>query len=145
MTELTLPPVAKSFHTFCKKCDSDRYHTVLAHTSEKSAKLQCEICKSKKTYTLPKEGAAVKTKKTPAVPGAKKAANAARSHSSQYEILNQNKMADDPIPYSMKTVFKDHQKVNHPKFGIGFVLKTDKDRMDIIFSDEVRTLMQARK
>ncbi|MGE5084935.1 MAG: hypothetical protein ACM3MG_01440, partial [Bacillota bacterium] len=50
----TLPPVAKSFFAFCKKCDADRYHVVLAHTSATSAKIKCEICGSQKTYSLPK-------------------------------------------------------------------------------------------
>ncbi|MFN8945822.1 MAG: hypothetical protein ACK5WZ_14495, partial [Pseudobdellovibrionaceae bacterium] len=54
-TELTqLPSVAKSFFAFCKKCDADRYHVVLAHTSDKSAKLKCEVCKSIKSWSLPK-------------------------------------------------------------------------------------------
>ena len=49
-----LPPVAKNFYTFCKKCDSDRYHVVLAHTTSTSAKIKCEVCASVKKYTLPK-------------------------------------------------------------------------------------------
>ena len=56
MNQLILPPVAKSFYTFCKKCDVDRYHMVLAHTSSTTAKIECEVCHSRKTYSLPKTG-----------------------------------------------------------------------------------------
>ena len=68
-TDAALPPVAKSLFTFCKKCNADRYHRVLAHTSTSKAKIECEICKSKKTYTAPKAGATPVRKKAPGVKG----------------------------------------------------------------------------
>lgn len=149
MSELTLPPVAKSFYTLCKKCEGERYHVVLAHTSSTKAKIECEVCKSRKTYTLPKTGSDAPSAKrlsgAAAAGSAKKAAASARSHTGQYEIYNTNKMAVDATPYSIKTKFKESEKLNHPKFGIGFVTKTYDEKIDVIFVDEVRTLMQNRK
>ena len=52
MDDLVLPPVAKNISYYCKKCDSERYHKVIAHTSSIAAKLECEVCKSKKTYKI---------------------------------------------------------------------------------------------
>lgn len=143
MSQLTLPAVAKSFYTMCKKCEGDRYHRVLAHTSSTSAKIECEVCHSKKTYSLPKAGSA--TRKISEKTVAARAASSARSHTGQYELYNTNKMADDATPYSIKGNFKETQKLNHPKFGVGFVVKTYSDKVDVIFSDEVRTLMHNRK
>lgn len=49
-----LPPVAKRLYLFCKKCDSNRYFMVLAHKTERSARLECEGCKAKKSFTIKK-------------------------------------------------------------------------------------------
>ena len=57
---LVLPAVAKNVLYQCKKCDAERYHRVLAHTSETSAKIECEICGSKKTFKLTKPKSAAK-------------------------------------------------------------------------------------
>lgn len=140
MSELTLPPVAKSFFMFCKKCDADRFHMVLAHTSPTAAKTECEICKSKKTYSLPKAGAA---KKTTSAGGAKNSTKTtrAKSHTGEYENRIQNQQAKEAIPYSMKTLFLEKQKIQHPKFGTGFVQKAEIDRIDVIFADEVKVLI----
>lgn len=145
MAELTLPAVAKSFHTYCKKCDGDRYHIVLAHTSSTKAKIECEVCKSRKTYTLPKTGSDAPSAKRLNAKGTKAKANSAKSHTGQYEVYNSNRMADEATPYSIKGSFKETQKLNHAKFGIGFVTKTYDEKIDVIFVDEVRTLMQNRK
>lgn len=141
MSELTLPPVAKSFYTFCKKCDVDRYHRVLAHTSATTAKIECEVCHSRKTYSLPKAGsAAVKRQPAPgAKPGVRKT-----SHTGEYEIYNQKYMDKDPMAFSIKTNFKENQKISHPKFGIGFVQKVYSEKIDVIFPDEVKSLVHNR-
>lgn len=148
MSELTLPAVAKSFFTMCKKCEGDRYHRVLAHKTATSAKIECEICKSVKTYSLPKKSSAsTGTRKLSGAAGAasaKKVAASARSHTGQYEIYNTNRMKDEPTPYSTKGTFKETQKIDHAKFGIGFVVKAYNEKIDVIFSDEIRTLLHNR-
>ena len=140
MSTAMLPPVAKSFHTFCKKCDADRYHIVLTHTSSTSAKIECEVCHSKKTYTLPKAGSSMAKKKTttgPAkVPRAKK-----NSHADEFNALMLNRGAEKGIPFSIKTKFQSDQKIEHSKFGVGFIKTVLPDRVDVMFSDEVKTLM----
>jgi hypothetical protein len=136
MSQLTLPPVAKSFYMFCKKCDGDRYHTVLAHTNSTTAKMQCEICKSKKNYSLPKKTSTRKPGSTNSTKTSR-----AKSHTGEYENRTQNQSSKEAIPYSTKTVFIEKQKIQHPKFGIGFVQKAAIDRIDVIFSDEVKVLI----
>lgn len=140
--EVTLPPVAKSFFTMCKKCEADRYHRVLAHTTATSAKIECEICKSKKTYTLPK----ATTGKTAAkkTGTGTKAAGAKRSHTGDYEVRVQSAANKEGTAYSIKAKFSENEKISHPKFGIGFVLKVFDHKVDVIFSDEVKSLMHGR-
>ena len=63
-TLLELPDVARSFSHFCKKCDQERLHKVLVHVDDKTAKIECEICKKKSTFKLtpPKAAKVVKAK-----------------------------------------------------------------------------------
>lgn len=138
MTQITLPPVAKSFFTFCKKCDVDRYHTVLTHTSSTSAKIECEVCHSKKTYNLPKSGSSVKRVSGA---GAAKTASRRNSHADEYNQLMMNRGSEEGLPFSIKTKFELDQKIQHPKFGAGFVKTVLQDRVDVMFEDEVKTLM----
>lgn len=146
MTTNVLPPVAKSFHTFCKKCDADRYHRVLTHTSATSAKIECEICKSKKTYSLPKAGSSVAKKATKATGVGKKRVSVRKtSHADEFNALMLNRGAEKGLPFSIKTKFATDQKIDHPKFGPGFVKTVQIDRIDVMFEEELKTLMHNKQ
>ena len=82
MDDLVLPPVAKKVSYYCKKCDSERYHVVLAHKSTIAAQIQCEVGNSKKTYkiTEPKKGKTMAKKKKTAT-----RKTAAATHKATYE------------------------------------------------------------
>lgn len=137
MSEISLPPVAKSFFTFCKKCDVDRYHKVLTHTTSTSAKIECEVCHSKKAYSLPKAGTA---RKAPAAKGVRKTVRKS-SHADEYNQLMMNRGSEAGLPFSIRTKYQIDQKIDHPKFGPGFVKAVLIDRMDVMFQDELKTLM----
>ncbi len=140
-----LPPVAKSFFAFCKKCDADRYHVVLAHTTAKSAKIKCEVCGSQKSYSLPKAGGA--TKGAAKVTRTRANSESARrsSHNAEYEAMMQAQESSKEISYSVKGHFQLNQKINHPKFGLGIVRGVHMDKVEVVFSDEVRNLVHNRE
>jgi hypothetical protein len=136
-----LPAVAKSFFTFCKKCDVDRYHKVLAHTSPTSAKIECEVCHAKQKYSLPKEKKASTTARKPRAASA----NARKSsHQSEYNDLLTSLAAMEEKPYSLKAKFEIANKINHPKFGVGVVRSVQPDKIEVVFSDEVKLLIHNR-
>jgi hypothetical protein len=135
-----LPQVAKSFFTFCKKCNADRYHKVITHTSATSAKIECEVCHSKKTYSLPKAGTARKATKK-ASTGIKKASGRRMSHADEFSQLTESHASEAGTPFSIRTKFSLNQKISHPKFGDGFVKAVLPDRMDVMFQDELKTLI----
>lgn len=146
MTITALPPVAKSFHTFCKKCDVDRYHKVLTHTSSTSAKIECEVCHSKKTFSLPKAGASAKAtvKKKVSTAGSttgRKVGGRKASHADEYNALMMNRSEEMGTPFSIRTQFRLDQKISHPTFGPGFIKNVMIDRVDVMFADEVKTLI----
>lgn len=151
-----LPAVAKNVHTFCKKCNADRYHVVIAHKTAKSAKVKCEVCGGHKTYTLPKvpKPPAVKgpvsavgliPDKKPRVSRKPLSEEARRSHHlAEYEGLIQKAESNDAIAYSTKGTFKLNQKLQHPKFGLGLIRVVFQDKIEVFFPDEVRNLVHNR-
>lgn len=152
MSENALPAVAKSIYTDCKKCAAERYHTVLAHTTATSAKVKCEICGAQKTFRIAKAGAAKKVK-APAVPGAPKApskrgaaAAAARknAHTVEYNNLLTTYSDKDVVSYNMKGEFSAEMLVKHPKFGVGIVKTSLPMKIEVVFEDEVRSLVHNR-
>lgn len=145
-----LPPVAKSFFTFCKKCDVDRYHRVLAHTSSTTAKMKCEVCGGTRAYSLEKEKAEktkTLTRSTGAAVAARRAVseNAKRSsHLAEYEKMLESSQGSSEQVYNMRMKFEKNQKVSHPKFGLGVIREIYADKVDIVFKDEVRSLVHNR-
>jgi hypothetical protein len=137
-----LPPVAKSIFINCKKCEAERWHLVLTHTSPTAAKVECEVCKSKKTYTLPK---AAKLK-TPRVVKAK-ATGGGRSktaHLDEYNSLMDQLSKEPVVPYNMRATFHANARVEHPKFGVGVVRNSLHEKIEVVFKDEVRSLVHGR-
>ncbi len=137
-----LPPVAKSFFTFCKKCDVDRYHKVLAHTTATSAKIECEVCHSKKKYSLPKEKKATTARKPSS--RAPSANQRKSNHATEYQQLLASLSTMEEKPYSLKGKFEIANKISHPKFGLGIVRSVQIDKIEVVFSDEVKLLIHNR-
>jgi hypothetical protein len=145
MSELSqLPAVAKTVFTDCKKCGAERYHVVLAHKSATSAKVKCEICGSTKTYKLPTEGAAKKRPLTGAAAKRKEQAATAKknAHTDEYQNLMNSDV--ETASYSMKAKFTVNTKLKHPKFGMGFIRQVQPDKIEVVFEDEVRSLVHNR-
>ena len=141
MTTISLPPVAKSFYTFCKKCETDRYHTVLAHPTPTTAKIKCEVCAKTSTWKVPTTTAA---KKRAASENAAKSPRARSSHREQWDLLvNQNTTAEEN-DYSLKKKYEPNTLLKHPKFGRGFIRSTQPDKIEVVFEDEVKMLMHNR-
>lgn len=142
-TPNALPPVAKNFFSFCKKCNAERYHVVVAHTTATSAKLKCEICGASSTYKLQKEGAAKKALTGAAAKRKEQAATAKKNaHNDEYQkLLELSKAA---VSYNMKFKFEMNAKISHPKFGTGVVRSVQPDKIEVVFEDEIRNLVHNR-
>lgn len=136
-----LPAVAKKVFIACKKCDTDRYQVVLTHTSATTAKLECEVCHTKNSLTLeePKRTRSAVPKKL----SAKAAKAKAAKDGTRWNDLRSN-YSSKPTPYNMKTTFETGAAVDHPKFGLGFVISVNGQAMQVIFEDAERSLVHNR-
>ncbi len=130
-----LPAVGQNVFVACKKCAADRYHKVLAHATAASAKLQCEVCKSKKTFKLPKP------KKPKSKRPAKKNSGAAIP---EWGTLKDQLGSSGILPYKMSDHFELEVAIQHPKFGLGFVMLSMPQRIDVVFEDGLKSLIHNR-
>lgn len=142
-----IPAVAKSIYVFCKKCDCDRYHKVLAHTGPRSAKIQCEVCGSRKSYSLPSaqprtKSSVAKAERTAAASRAAQS-KAAELHEAAYRELS-DRLNIPAVKYSIKGDFTKDTVLDHPQFGKGFVVAASDQKIDVVFSTSVKSLVHRR-
>jgi len=130
----SLPEVAKSFNTYCKKCDTDRYHKVIAHKTATSAKLECEVCKKKSTYSLAKK------RQRSFEPKKAKDMKLLSDWTEAKALLKK----DAAVDYSIKNSFNEKATILHSKFGYGYVMRCEPTKIEVIFEDGVKTLVQNR-
>jgi len=129
-----LPEVASRIFTACKKCGVDRYQTVLAHATSKSAKLECEVCHTKNTFKLASAKKASGAKKSRA------AAVAVNRWEEVKALINEK----DKKSYNMRVVFTKDMTIEHPKFGVGVVTATQAHSIEVVFADATRSLVHNR-
>ncbi len=135
-----LPKVASSFPYDCTKCGLERYHRVLTHTDARTAKIECEICKAKKTYKLDEGG---KVAKKPSAKKAKK--DAAPTGNDVFLKLKEKLGAGKARPYRMADEYSSDMIIEHPKFGTGYVITALGQKVEVAFEDANRALVQNRK
>ena len=136
-----LPTVAKKVYYLCNKCETDRYQVVLAHNSATSAKLECEVCKTKNTFKLEEPKRTLR----PAVPKKKTSTKSkASAHVARWTQLRDNN-AEKPTSYNMKKGFEVGAALDHPKFGLGFAVNVSDAAIQVIFEDEQRQLVHNRQ
>lgn len=133
----TLPPVARKVYAECKKCGVERYHIVVAHTSSTAAKMQCEVCNAKSVYKLEGTGRKKKegseTTKTPRMSGSEK----------RWRELKE-KTAGSSAAYNMRSAYLPETAIQHPKFGLGFVVGVTPQAIQVVFEDGERSLVHNR-
>lgn len=137
-----LPAVAKKVYTNCKKCDCDRYHVVVAHTSANTARLECEVCKSKSSLKI-EETRRLKTAAPKKKITTKSKSKAAANASLKWNDLRE-RASEKPTPYTMKSAFEVGASVEHPKFGLGFVILATGQAIQVVFEDGERALVHNR-
>ncbi|MDO9515154.1 MAG: hypothetical protein Q7J01_03525 [Syntrophales bacterium] len=135
-------PVAQNIATRCTKCKRELNHTVISHTLEGIvARVQCRTCGSEHKYCPAKKKAAPKTARaTGSTSGMTAAAKNAALDALDFAALPEKLKNKERVPYSMSGSFKFNNVIDHAAFGIGIVIKLSHQRMDVLFSDGLKTL-----
>lgn len=130
----------------------DLYHTIMAMSGDRIARVMCNTCKKPHGYRPPKGvkepgGAAAKTvTRTRAAGGAAsaRATKEVRTVEDEWTRLMGEKASAPLKPYNARTSFQAGDKISHPKFGEGVVEKTiHPNKVEIVFRHEVKILIHA--
>lgn len=137
-----LPAVARNIHLMCKKCGCERFHVVVAHTSETSAKVKCEVCGAGQTFKLKKA-----TSSSSSTGTTKKRAPKRNEpdYSAMWNELKTQIGVDRVQPYNMKVKFALANAIEHPKFGVGFVTAATNEKIEVVFQEGGRALVHNRQ
>ncbi len=125
-------PVAQNVVTMCTKCKTQLEHVVVSHNTEGIIeRVRCHTCGKEHKYRSerkksPRKG--VRIKKT----------DPARD----FQLLTEKFKGKQPVSYSMSGSFKVDDVIDHNTFGMGFVISTSYNKMDVIFSDRPRILVR---
>jgi hypothetical protein len=128
-------PVAQNVVTMCTKCKTQLEHVVVSHNTEGIIeRVRCHTCGKEHKYrpekkNSPKKG--VKTKKT----------DPARD----FQLLTEKFKGKQPVSYSMSGSFKADDVIDHNTFGMGIVISTSCEKIDVVFSDRSRILVCNRQ
>lgn len=155
-SELTsLPAVARNIFIHCSKCGVDRYFKVLAHTSSSKAKCECEVCKSKKSYSLSKrkvsKASTSLNSSNSTISSTGKTTNSKKSAkeemSQQRQLWNnaiQQMSANSSRSYDMKVAFQVNEVIKHTSFGFGLIQQTYPQKISVLFETGIKELVHNR-
>lgn len=119
----------------CSKCKDTTNHTIVAMVEDKPVRVQCNICSSTHNHRDPAVKKAATTRTSAA-----KSARQTKAEANWQELLSAAANSDVK-PYSMQTVFKTDNFIQHPTFGIGQVVNTiAPNKMEIQFEDGIKML-----
>jgi hypothetical protein len=141
-----MPRVAEEVLAYCSSCRLDLGAVIVAMKGDQILRVQCKTCRGERAYKSPK-GVTDPSK----APPPKTQARSARTdtgekidHSVAAEwrkLMNQYKQ-NPANPYSAKAPLAIHDRVKHPTFGEGVVLKhIFPNKAEIIFEMDVKTLI----
>ncbi|MEQ1665739.1 MAG: hypothetical protein ABL927_10225 [Bdellovibrionales bacterium] len=120
--------------------------------SEKTVEKSAKKAEAKKADISPEVKAAEKAEKAKKTAATKaeakkqlKATNEAAAQNSRYRDLSGKIGEAKPQPYRMANVYSPDTVIEHPKFGIGYVTISMPDKIEVVFEDSNRYLVQGRK
>jgi hypothetical protein len=148
--------VGADIHTYCTRCKADRWHVIVAKVgagaSERIKRVQCKTCDS--LHNLREE----KSDRPHKEPKSRKAQPRTRRSSIQmggYDgmpkpwqaLVNDREVAgEEHQSYSIRKLFEVGNLVEHPKFGLGVVLKLvdNNQKAEVAFKEGIKLLVVGR-
>lgn len=126
--------------TRCSKCDNNMNHVVVAKGADNYvARVKCLICGSEHNY---KRDAVKKTLSTRI---SKVSATPKTSNSKLFEEARSTAVNKVPVEYNISNSYAKGTLLQHLNWGEGVVFKVFDEKIEVIFRDTIRTLVQNRK
>lgn len=123
----------------CPRCRLVLAHLILHFQADGSiGAVQCRTCGAKHPY---RGTTASRVRRPPPSP---KTLKPLLEGGSYQERLSRVAGQEIP-PYKPHMSYKDNQAISHTHFGVGFVLRSTEGRIEVLFEDQIRVLVQAKR
>lgn len=151
-------PVGADIHTHCTRCKGDRWHVIVAKVGSGSLsrikRVECKTCGSLHNLREAKEDRAHKRtssgsrkKKAQTRTQAIRSAGGHVSKEPWQKLVNDREAAgEERRSYNIRQTYDVGNLIDHPKFGIGVVLKIldNNQKVEIAFKEGTKLLIQGR-
>jgi hypothetical protein len=133
--------VGADIEAYCQKCKADTSHTIITKYEEEIRRVQCSTCGDVHTYRKPR--GEVEEEVQEPISAKKRAAAKKPTWQEAMDKLG-NKVHSLARIYSIRDCYEEGDWLNHPTFGLGFVVETGENKVDVAFEDERRVLVHNR-
>lgn len=151
--------VGRNCDSWCTRCKMELAHTIVAMVDTLPVKVICNTCGSEHKYRAPKGAAGTRASasstaskgtssrststRAPRVTKADRdAAETLRDLRRRWDENLASSAGADQVPYDVKGDYTAGELVEHPKFGLGFVVEeTAFNRIKVLFQDAERVLV----
>ena len=118
--------------SFCTKCKIPLAHTIVAIDGETIKKVRCNTCGSEHRFVSQEP---------------KKRATRPRVNPNEnWEELMKSGSSKKKVPYASSSKYKEHDVLDHPYFGIGFIVQViNGDKIRVIFQEGEKFLVCGRE
>ena len=120
----------------CGRCKQETRHRVVTITDGVPLDLICMTCNSKHKFR-PEKPVSLSAPRAPRVAASRPAASG-----SQFQrLMIEEQGGASARPYAVTTRFDEGQWLDHPSFGLGRVQKRLGKKIDVLFKDGLKTLV----
>jgi len=131
---MATPKVGGEIDAFCTKCRMTLAHTILAMVGSKAVRVQCNTCSGQHSYRTE---------------GRNRERGTARAPTPRKEVISFEQRLSErgtgaAQPYTPRETFAVDALINHPTFGLGFVLTVRDEKIDVAFKGMQKTLVHGR-
>lgn len=126
--------------TRCNRCDNNMNHVVVAKGADNYVvRVKCLICGSEHNYKHEpiKKILSARISKVSAAPRV--------SNSKLFEEAKTSATNKVPVDYNIGNSYTKGTLLQHLNWGEGIVFKVFDDKIEVVFRDSIRTLVQNRK
>ncbi len=131
--------------SFCSRCQLSLAHILVSLGPDSlPAKVICKTCKAEHRHKVAKKASVKKAKTARKSKGTTSARKLKKEESVQMNLERWTRLVSEktPIKYSVRTLFKQSDVVDHSSFGIGLVESLmEDDKINVLFRTESKVLV----
>ena len=133
--------------TYCSKCAHDVNHVVVAHGADGMvARVKCIVCNSEHNYKKMSQTRVVQHRTSSSLTGGAKAHHIPPKFNIKlWEDAKAGAKNRTPVEYTINKMFEKDMLIYHSTMGEGVVMKVYDNKIEVIFSMDIKSLVHNRK